>query len=230
MDGLGHAFLQALRLVVTCDHDVVAAVSASLRFSLLSTVLASAIGIPLGAALALVPFRGRQLAVAFSDTLLALPTVVVGLAVYAALSRQGPLGGLGLLFSPTAIVIGQAVLLLPICVALCRAAVVSVDPAFGETARTLGAGPIDAGRAVLWEARVGVLIACGTAFGRALGEVGISMMLGGNIEGFTRTMTTVIALETSKGEFELALALGLVLMALALALNLAIRAGRRGRT
>ena len=227
MDELASALAEALRLIVTADGDVVAAVWASLRFSLASTVLASAIGVPLGTFLALVPFRGRRLAVSTFDTLLALPTVVVGLAVYAMLSRQGPAGGLGLLFTPWAIVIGQTVLITPIVTALTRAAVASVDPVFADTARTLGAGPWRTGLAVLGEARGGVLAACGTAFGRAIGEVGVSMMLGGNIEGFTRTMTTVIALETSKGEFELALALGLVLLVVAFAINLAVRS-RRG--
>lgn len=223
MNDLASALAEALRLIVTADGDVVAAVWASLRFSLASTVLASAVGIPLGTALALVPFRGRGITVAVFDTLLALPTVVVGLTVYALLSRQGPMGGLGLLFTPWAIVIGQTLLIIPIVTALTRSAVASVDPVFADTARTLGAGPWRTGMALLGEARGGVLAACGTAFGRALGEVGVSMMLGGNIEGFTRTMTTVIALETSKGAFELALALGIVLLLAAFAVNLAVR-------
>ena len=229
MGDLTSALVEALRLIVTADGDVVAAVWASLRFSLVSTTLAAAIGVPLGAVLALVPFRGRGITVAIFDTLLALPTVVVGLTVYALLSRQGPLGGLGLLFSPWAIIVGQTVLITPIVTALTRSAVASVDPIFADTARTLGAGPLRTGLAVLGEARGGVLAACGTAFGRAIGEVGVSMMLGGNIDGFTRTMTTVIALETSKGEFELALALGMVLLVVAFAVNVAVRSSRRER-
>ncbi len=223
MGDLAGSIGEALSLIVTADADVVAAVGASLRFSLTSTVLAGCIGVPLGAVLATVPFRGRRAVVSVFDTLLALPTVVVGLAVYALLSRQGPIGGLGLLFTPWAIVIGQTLLVIPIVVALSRSAVAAVDPVYADTARTLGATAWGAALAVLREARPGVLAACGTAFGRALGEVGVSMMLGGNIEGFTRTMTTVIALETSKGAFELALALGIVLLLAAFAVNLAVR-------
>jgi tungstate transport system permease protein len=227
---LTSALVEALRLIVSADADVVAAVWASLRFSLVSTTLAAAIGVPLGAVIALVPFRGRRVTVAIFDTLLALPTVVVGLTVYAMLSRQGPLGGFGLLFTPWAIIAGQTVLVVPIVTALTRSAVASVDPIFADTARTLGAGPWRTGLAVLGEARGGVFAACGTAFGRAIGEVGVSMMLGGNIDGFTRTMTTVIALETSKGEFELALALGLVLLVVAFGINVAVRSSRRSET
>jgi tungstate transport system permease protein len=226
---LAPALGEALRLIVTADADVTSAVWASLRFSLASTALASLVGVPAGALLATTPFRGRATVVAVLDTLLALPTVVVGLAVYAMLSRQGPIGGFGLLFTPWAIVIGQTLLVLPIVTALTRSAVASVDPVFGETARTLGAGPLRVLGTIAYEARTGVLAACGTAFGRAIGEVGVSMMLGGNIEGFTRTMTTVIALETSKGEFELAMALGLVLLVAAFGVNLAVRALGRPR-
>jgi len=218
----------ALRLIVTADADVVAAVRATLSFSLASATFASLLGVPLGAFLALKPFRGRRFVVAAFDSLLAVPTVVVGLAVYAALSRQGPLGELGLLFTPWAIIAGQTLLILPIVVSLSRSAVAAVDPIFAETARTLGGGPGQTAAAVVREALPGVHSACGTALGRAIGEVGVSMMLGGNIAGFTRTMTTVIALETSKGEFELALALGIVLLAAAFAGNAAVRWPRRG--
>lgn len=228
MSELGSAFGAALRLLLTADPDVMAAVRATVSFSLASATLASLLGVPAGAVLALVPFRGRGLLVAAADSLLAVPTVVVGLAVYAALSRQGPLGDLGLLFTPWAVVAGQTLLILPIVVSLSRSAIAAVDPLYAETARTLGAGPWRSAAAVLREARPGVQGACGTALGRAIGEVGVSMMLGGNIAGFTRTMTTVIALETSKGEFELALALGIALLAAAFAVNAAVRATRPG--
>ncbi len=228
MSDLAHALASALRMIVTADPDVIAAVKATLSFSLASTTLASLLGVPLGAALALVPFRGRKLVIAAFDSLLAVPTVVVGLAVYAALSRQGPLGGMGLLFTPWAIVTGQTLLILPIVVSLSRSAIASVEPIFAETALTLGAGPWRTATAVVHEAIPGVRAACGTALGRAIGEVGVSMMLGGNIAGFTRTMTTVIALETSKGEFELALALGITLLGAAFAVNAAVRAAKPG--
>ncbi|MDP7112191.1 MAG: ABC transporter permease [Myxococcota bacterium] len=224
MDDLGRALWTALGLIATADPDVVAAVWASLRFSLASTVLAALFGVPLGALLATGRFRGRQSLIALSNTLLALPTVVVGLTVYAMVSRQGPAGGLGLLFTPYAVILGQTVLILPITIALSRAAVAAVPSVFADTARTLGAGPWRTTWAVVREAREGVLAACGTAFGRVIGEVGVSMMLGGNIAGYTRTMTTVIALETSKGAFELALALGIVLLVAAFGINLAVRA------
>jgi tungstate transport system permease protein len=229
MGDLAGSLGAALRLILSADADVVTAVGASLRFSLTSTLLAAIVGVPLGAVLATVPFPGRRAVVSLFDTLLALPTVVVGLAVYALLSRQGPVGGLGLLFTPWAIVIGQTALIIPIVVALSRSAVAAIDPIYADTARTLGASASQTVLAVLREARPGVLAACGTAFGRALGEVGVSMMLGGNIEGFTRTMTTVIALETSKGAFELALALGIVLLLAAFAVNLAVRAAQGER-
>jgi len=217
------ALLDSLRLIVTADGDLVAAVWASLRFSVTSTVLASLIGIPAGVALAIVRFPGRRLAVTTLNTLLALPTVVVGLLVYGLVCREGPAGGLGLLFTPYAIILGQMVLIVPIVTALTRGAVAAVDPLVKDTALTLGAGPLRTLWIVLREARAGVLVAIGTAYGRVIGEVGVSMMLGGNIDGYTRTITTVIALETKKGAFTLALALGIVLMLVAFAVNFAVR-------
>ncbi len=223
MGYLLEALLDSLRLIVTADGDLVAAVWASLRFSVTSTVLASLIGIPAGVALAIVRFPGRRLAVTTLNTLLALPTVVVGLLVYGLVCREGPAGGLGLLFTPYAIILGQMVLIVPIVTALTRGAVAAVDPLVKDTALTLGAGPLRTLWIVLREARAGVLVAIGTAYGRVIGEVGVSMMLGGNIDGYTRTITTVIALETKKGAFTLALALGIVLMLVAFAVNFAVR-------
>ncbi len=223
MQYLADAVVEALRMIASADPHVVAATWASLRFSVASTILASLIGIPIGAFLALGEFRLRRLVVAVLDTLLALPTVVVGLFVYALLCRQGPAGELGLLFTPYAIVIGQTVLIVPVVAALSRSAVAAVPRVYASTARTLGAGRASLWWVVLREARPGVLAACVTAFGRVIGEVGVSMMLGGNIAGYTRTITTVIALETRKGEFALALALGIILLVLAFAVNLAVR-------
>lgn len=217
------ALLGALRLIVTADADLFNAVWASLRFSVTSTVLASLIGIPAGVALAVVRFPGRKLAVTSLNTLLALPTVVVGLMVYGIICREGPAGGMGLLFTPYAIIIGQMVLIVPIVTALTRGAVAAVDPVVKDTALTLGAGRLSTLWIVLREARAGVLVAIGTAYGRVIGEVGVSMMLGGNIDGYTRTITTVIALETKKGAFTLALALGIVLLLVAFAVNFTVR-------
>jgi len=223
VDFLAQAVVDALRLIVTLDSDVLVASWASLRFAGVATVLASLVGIPAGVALALARFPGRRLLVMLTNTLLAVPTVVVGLFVYALICRQGPLGPAGLLFTPWAVILGQAVLILPLVVALVRAAVAAVDPVYADTARTLGAGPIRTMAVVLREARGGIAVASVTSFGRAIGEVGVAMMLGGNIAGYTRTITTVIALETSKGEFALAVALGLVLLVIALAVNGAVQ-------
>ena len=223
MEVLGQAITDAMWLLITADAELLQAVWASLRFSLASTCLASLLGVPIGVCLATVEFRGRSLVITLLDTMLALPTVVVGLFVYAMVFRQGPFGSLGILFTPWAVIMGQTILILPIVTALSRSAVAAVDPAYRATALTLGADRWRAMGAVLREARGGVLAACSTAFGRAVAEVGVSMMLGGNIKGFTRTITTVIALETKKGEFALALALGLILLIVAFSVNFVVR-------
>ena len=223
MEYLQQSIVEALRLIAALDPDVVEAVWASLRFACASTLLACALGIPAGTVLATRLFPARRLCVTVVNTLLALPTVVVGLFVYALICRQGPLGGLGLLYTPYGIIAGQTVLIFPLVTALTNSAVASVDPVYRETARTLGAGALLCGWVVLREARTGILVAGVTAFGRVAGEVGVAMMLGGNIAGFTRTITTVIALETSKGAFALALALGLVLLVVSFTVNAAVQ-------
>jgi len=191
----------------------------SLRFSLASAVIACVPGIPLAVLIALKRFRGRRALLAVLSSLMALPTVVVGLLVYSLISRAGPLGSLGLLFTPRAVIIGQAILAFPIVLSMTASALSSLDPLFPEVLTTLGATR----RRILWmsvrEARGAVLSASLAAFGRVVGEVGAAMMLGGNIRWYTRTITTAIALETSKGEFEQGLALGIILMALALGVN-----------
>ncbi len=169
--------------------------------------------------IALKRFRGRRALLAVLTSLMALPTVVVGLIVYSLISRAGPLGFLGILFTPRAVIIGQAILALPVIVSMTASALSSLDPLFPELLETLGASPRD----VLWmsmrQARGAVLSAGLAAFGRVVGEVGVAMMLGGNIRWYTRTLTTAIALETSKGEFELGLALGMILMVVSLGVN-----------
>lgn len=191
----------------------------SLRFSLASAVIACVPGIPLAVLIALKRFRGRRALLAVLSSLMALPTVVVGLLVYSLISRAGPLGPLGLLFTPRAVIIGQAILAFPIVLSMTASALSSLDPLFPEVLTTLGASR----RRILWmsvrEARGAVLSASLAAFGRVVGEVGAAMMLGGNIRWYTRTITTAVALETSKGEFEQGLALGIILMALALGVN-----------
>ena len=184
-----------------------------------SAVIACIPGIPLGVLVALKRFRGRRALLAVLTSLMALPTVVVGLIVYSLISRAGPLGVFGILFTPRAVIIGQAILALPIIVSMTASGLSSLDPLFPEMLTTLGASR----RGILWmsvrQARGAVLSASLAAFGRVVGEVGVAMMLGGNIRWYTRTITTAIALETSKGEFELGLALGMILMVASLGVN-----------
>jgi tungstate transport system permease protein len=183
-------------------------------------LLAAAVGIPVGTLIGVGRFTGRRAVLTLLNTLMALPTVVVGLVIYGFLSRQGPLGALGLLFTPVAMIIGQTVLSAPIVANYTVAAVAGADPRIMTTALTLGAGRLRAAWQLLLEVRFGVMAAVVAGFGRVIAEVGVAMMLGGNIRGYTRTMTTAIALETSKGEFAFGLALGLVLMTVALIVNL----------
>jgi tungstate transport system permease protein len=203
--------------------DLFSAVRVSLLVSSSATVLCAVVGVPLGALLALREFRGKGAVVTVLNMLLAVPTVVVGLLVYAMICRGSVLGRYQLLFTPGAIVLGQFVLALPIMVAFCHSAVAGVEHGARDTAVTLGAG----GPLLVWtllsEARFGVLAAVAAAFGRVIGEVGVSMMLGGNIAGYTRTMTTTIALETSKGEFGLGIRLGVILLLIALGVNALLR-------
>jgi tungstate transport system permease protein len=210
----------ALELIAALDPDVVSAVTVSVVVSIWSTLLAALVGIPAGVALGVAQFPGKRAAVTLLNTLMALPTVVVGLFVYSIISRQGPLGAFGLLFTPKAMVIGQTVLALPIMANFTLSAIKGADPRIIPTALTLGAGPLESVCRLIIELRFGIMAAVIAGFGRVIAEVGVAMMLGGNIRGFTRTMTTAIAMETGKGEFALGLALGLILMSVALVVNL----------
>jgi tungstate transport system permease protein len=207
-------------MIGALDPEVVHAVWTSLSTSAIAVILAAGLGIPAGTLLGLGRFAGRRAALTVLNTLMALPTVVVGLVVYGMLSRQGPLGGWGLLFTPAAMIIGQTVLSAPIVANYTVAAVAGADPRIMSTALTLGAGRLRGAWQLLLEVRFGVMAAVVAGFGRVIAEVGVAMMLGGNIRNYTRTMTTAIALETSKGEFAFGLALGIVLMAVALFINL----------
>ncbi|HDR46838.1 MAG TPA: ABC transporter permease subunit [Geoalkalibacter subterraneus] len=220
MDFLVESLQSALRLVFTGDRDVMHAVWTSLYTSVTAIVLASIMAVPLGAGIGLGRFWGRRAVLTGLNTLMALPTVVIGLVLFGFFSRQGPLGSLGLLFTPSALIIGQMVLALPIVVNYTVAAVAGADPRIMPTALTLGAGRLRAVWQLLLEIRFGIIAAIVAGFGRVIAEVGVAMMLGGNIRGYTRTMTTAIALETSKGEFAFGLALGIVLIAVALMVNL----------
>jgi tungstate transport system permease protein len=220
MDLLVDSFLSALLLVVRLDPEMTAIVGVSLKVSLSSTVVAAGVGVPLGFSIAFADFRGKPLAITVLNTLLALPTVVIGLFVYAFISRRGIFGPLDLLYSTRAIIVGQVILIIPVVTALTIAAISRIDERYRKTALTLGANRLQAAWIIFREARFGIVAAVIAAFGRVISEVGISMMLGGNIKGFTRTMTTAMALEYDKGAFTLAVALGIVLLGLSFGLNL----------
>ncbi|MCX7308435.1 MAG: ABC transporter permease [Afipia sp.] len=216
MDGMN-----AWQLIVTGDAALFAIVRLSLLVSLSAVVLATVIGLPLGALLALTRFPGRNAIVVLLNAFMGLPPVVVGLAVYLLLSRSGPLGNLGILFTPAAMVIAQGILIVPIIAALARQTIEDLWVEYRDELSAMGVGPFGRMTTLLWDARFSLLTALLAGFGRAAAEVGAVMIVGGNIEGFTRTMTTAIALETSKGNLPLALGLGLILVTLVLAINAA---------
>ena len=224
MSDLVQASKEAIRLILSADKDVTTIVFASLRFSLSSTLIASLTAIPAGIALAASQIRFKRLLEDILNTLLAVPTVVVGLFVYTLIFSQGPLGSFRLLFSPSAIILGQTVLIFPLITALVTSSVSVVNPVVRETALTLGASSARAVWTIASEARAAIIVACLTAFGRVIGEIGISLILGGNILNYTRTITTAISLQTSKGEFALGLALGMILLVVAFGVNIASRA------
>ena len=209
----------AIALILAGDREVVSAVATSLRVAIWSVLFAALLGIPFGIAVALGRFPMRGMFRVVLNSMMAMPTVVIGLVVYGILSRQGPAGSLQLLFTPGGIIIGQAILALPIISNYTLTAIEGADPAILPTARTLGASNLQSMLQLAKEVRFGVIAAVVAGFGRVVSEVGVAMMLGGNIRFYTRTMTTAIALETSKGEFAFGLALGIILMALALAVN-----------
>lgn len=219
MDYFIQALIDAIALILSLDNEVYGIVWTSLRISLIAIVLGSLSCIPIGFLIAFTEFRGKQFVLQVLNTLMALPTVLVGLLLYGLFTRQGPLGSLGMLFTPSAMIIGQWLLIAPIIINLTITTVSSADPRLKQTCMAMGADAFQQGILFINELRFGLMATIVMAFGRAIGEVGIAMMLGGNIEGFTRTMTTAIALETSKGEFEFAMALGLVLLSVAFIVN-----------
>ena len=213
------AFAAAARLLVTADPVVVGAAAVSLEVALLATLLSTLVGVPVGFCVAVRAFRGRRVAELALKTATAFPTVVVGLVTYMLLSRRGPFGTWGLLYTPWAMVIGETILVAPLIAALTMAVVGGADPRIEETALTLGATRLRAALTVLGEMRRGLVAAVATGFGRLIAELGVALMVGGNIAGSTRTLTTAIAMETSKGDFALAFALGMLLLLLALGVN-----------
>jgi len=227
MGYFGASFETALRLILSLDGEVMRTVWTSLRVSMMAIVIATWLGVPLGMLLTLNRFVGRRVLMTWLNTLMALPTVVIGLVVYGMVSRQGPLGEFGLLFTPAAMVIGQVILATPIVAHYTVAAIEGADPRIVPTLQTLGAGPLQSALRLLSELRFALLAGVIAGFGRVIAEVGVAMMLGGNIRGTTRTMTTAIALETSKGEFAFALALGMVLLMVALLVNSGLHAAQQ---
>ncbi len=221
MNDISDAFQAALHLLVSFDAGLMEIVSLSLQVSFSAVAVAALIGLPLGAALALFKFPGRGTLIVMLNALMGLPPVVVGLIVYLILSRDGPLGVLGLLFTPTAMIIAQAILVTPIIAALTRQVVADLWVEYAEQIKSLGAGPLRAIPALLYDARFTLVTAVLAGFGRASAEVGAVMIVGGNIDHVTRVMTTAIALEVSKGDLALALGLGIVLISLSLAINAA---------
>ncbi|MDH4188704.1 MAG: ABC transporter permease [Betaproteobacteria bacterium] len=211
----------ALTLVVSGDATLLGIVALSLEVSLSAVACATLIGLPIGAALAVTRFAGRQSVIVLLNALMGLPPVVVGLVIYLLLSRAGPLGQFGLLFTPGAMVLAQTVLIAPIIAALGRQALEDAWHEYEEQLRSLDVGNFDAALTLLWDMRFSLLTAVLAGLGRASAEVGAVMIVGGNIDGVTRVMTTTIALETSKGDLPLALALGMVLIAIVLLLNAA---------
>jgi len=216
------AFIKAIELVVSLDPEVLEIAGRSLMISLTSAILASLICIPLGSLIHFHHFPGKRILVNIIQTFFSIPTVCIGLFVFVLFSRAGPLGGLGIMFTPTVMVIGQMILITPILLGLTISALSGVDKTVLDTALSLGASNFQTMIVVLREARYAVVAAIIMGFGRAISELGLALMVGGNIRGFTRIITTAISLETSKGDLELAMALGIILVALALVINIAL--------
>jgi len=217
-DGL----IRAIELIVSLDSEVIEIAGRSLMISVTATILASLICLPLASLIHFHRFPGKRLLINIIQTLFSLPTVVVGLFVFVLFSRAGPLGGLDIMFTPTLMITGQAILITPILLGLIISALSGVDKAMVDTALSLGASGPQVALAVIREARYAVTAAVIIGFSRAISEVGLAIMVGGNIRGFTRVLTTAISLETSKGELELSIALGIILLSIALIVNLAL--------
>ena len=227
MSDLSQAGAEALRLVAVGDPKLLDIVLLSLQVSLTAVVFACAVGLPLGAIVAVSRFPGRRTVVVVLNALMGLPPVVVGLAVYLLLSRSGPLGSFGLLFTPQAMIIAQTVLVTPIIAALARQSIEDLWVEYRDELAALNVGPLRRIATLIRDARFGLVTALLAGFGRAAAEVGAVMIVGGNIDGFTRTMTTAIALETSKGDLPLAMGLGIVLIVLVIIVNALAWTARR---
>jgi tungstate transport system permease protein len=228
LQNIGDALHLALQLVFSGNADLVEIVLLSVQVSITASVLALIIGLPIGALVAVARFAGRSVVLVVMNALMGLPPVVVGLLVYLHLSRSGPLGFLGLLYTPTAMIIAQTILITPIVAALSRQLIEDLHAEYAPLFRSLCLTRLQTMRALLWDARYSLITVALAGFGRAVAEVGAVIIVGGNIDHLTRVMTTAIALETSKGELALALALGMILLVLALVVNGAVQAVRLG--
>jgi tungstate transport system permease protein len=219
MDSIIEGFIKAFSLIYGLDRELLNIIFLSIKVSGIALFIATAAGVSAGAVVGLKNFPGRGFLISILNTFMGLPPVVVGLFVYLILSRSGPLGFMGLLYTPSAMVIAQAILAFPIVASLSHSAIISVDPVIKRASMTLGAGPYQVAATIVREARYGIMSAIIAGFGRVMAEVGAILIVGGNIAGYTRVMTTTIALETDKGNFELALALGIVLLIISLLVN-----------
>lgn len=222
MSSILEAFGKAFSLMLHLNAELLAIIVLSVKVSGTALVIATLLGLPLSAFFGFKKFPVKGLMISVLNTFMGLPPVVVGLFVYLLLSRSGPLGFMALLYTPTAMIVAQSILAFPIVTSLSHSAIISVDPLIKQAAVTLGATPFQASVTIIREARYGILSAIIAAFGRVMAEVGAILIVGGNIAGFTRVMTTTIALETDKGNFELALALGIILLSISLLINLAL--------
>jgi tungstate transport system permease protein len=222
MDSIIEGFRRAFLLIVHLDPELLKIIFLSIEVSAAALLIATMLGLPVGAVIGLRKFPGRGLIISLLNSFMGLPPVVVGLFVYLILSRSGPLGFMGLLYSPSAMIIAQTILAFPIVAALSHASIIKVDPIMKQASLTLGATPFQVSKTVMNEARYGIMAAVIAALGRVMAEVGAILIVGGNIAGYTRVMTTTIALETDKGEFELAIALGIILLVLSFLINTAL--------
>jgi tungstate transport system permease protein len=222
MTSILESFSRAFSLILHLNAELLGIILLSIRVSGTALVVATLLGLPLGAFLGFNRFPLKGLMISILNTFMGLPPVVVGLFVYLLLSRSGPLGFMALLYTPSAMIVAQSILSFPIVTSLSHSAIISVDPIIKQASMTLGATPVQVSLTIIREARYGILSAIIAAFGRVMAEVGAILIVGGNIAGFTRVMTTTIALETDKGNFELALALGIILLTISLVINAAL--------
>jgi len=222
MDFIIEGFKKAFILILNLDRELLDIILLSLKVSGTAILIAVSIGIPLSAVISLKKFPARGFVISLMNTFMGLPPVVVGLFVFMLLSRAGPFGFMGLLYTPSAMVTAQTILAFPIVVSLCHSAIVSVNPIIRQASMTLGATPFQSASTIIKEGRYGIMSGVIAALGRLMAEVGAILIVGGNIAGYTRVMTTTIAMETGKGDFELALALGIILLTISLFINAAL--------